>query len=137
MTGESSPLHSIEAYRRGYEEEHRLRGFRCSCGFLTATWGLRCPTCGGIEFSEVELATTGRLAAFTVQTVPSDEFLNDAPYAYVLVDLDGGGRVAGWMPGIRAETDLVLGQRVRYAPGYRPGVQFAVEPTEAAAPPTP
>lgn len=129
---ESSEPHSIEAYRRGYEEEHRLRGFRCRCGFATATWGLRCPNCGGMEFSEVELTTTGRLAAFTVQTVPSDEFLNEAPYAYVLVDLDGGGRVAGWMPGVASEVELAIGQRVRYLPGYKPGLQFAVEPTDGA-----
>ena len=137
MTGATPPLHSIEAYRKGYEEEHRLRGFRCTCGFLTATWGLRCPTCGGTEFTEVELATTGRIAAFTVQTVPSDEFLNDAPYAYVLVDLDGGGRVAGWMPGIGSDTELAIGRRVRYAPGYKPGVQFVVEPTGAPSPSAP
>jgi uncharacterized OB-fold protein len=131
MSGETSSLHTIEAYRRGYEDEHRIRGFRCRCGFLTATWGLRCPTCGGSEFTETELATTGRLAALTVQTVPSDEFVNDAPYAYVLVDLDGGGRIAGWMPGVGLDSDLSNGRRVRYTPGYKPGLQFAVEPDDA------
>ena len=65
------------------------------------------------------------VAAFTILTVPGDEFLNDAPYAYVVVDLDGGGRVTGWMPKVRAESDLAIGERVHFVTSYRPGVQFA------------
>ncbi|MCI4325781.1 MAG: OB-fold domain-containing protein [Thermoplasmata archaeon] len=125
MSETSLPLHSIAAYRRGYEEEHRLLGFRSACGFVTATWSLACPRCGARDLTEAELASTGRLVAFSVQTVPSDEFLNDAPYAYVLVDLDGGGRVTGWIPGIGAESELSVGGRVRFSPSYKPGVQFA------------
>ena len=60
-----------------------------------------------------------------MQTVPSEEFLNDAPYAYVVVDLDEGGRLTGWMPSVRAETDLAIGDRVHFVPSYKPGVQFA------------
>jgi uncharacterized OB-fold protein len=127
VSDEGGAPHSIDGYRRGYEEEQRIRGFRSACGFVTATWGLRCPSCGAPDLAELDLATTGRLAAFTVQTVPSDEFLNDAPYAYVLVDLDGGGCVAGWMPGIKSERELSIGKRVKYAPGYKPGLQFALE----------
>jgi len=117
------PGHSIAEYRRGYEEEHRLRGFRSACGFLSATWGLRCPRCGDV-LEEVDLPTTGRVVAFSVQTVPSDEFLNDAPYAYVVVELPGGGRVTGWMAGVAAEADLPVGTPVELVEGYRPGVQF-------------
>jgi uncharacterized OB-fold protein len=119
------PPHSIAAYRHGYEEEDRLLGFRSACGFVTTTWALACPRCGQRDLAEVELQKTGRLVAFSVQTVPSDEFLNDAPYAYVLVDLDGGGRVTGWIPGIAQESELALGEAVRFAPSYKPGVQFA------------
>ncbi|MCI4350131.1 MAG: OB-fold domain-containing protein [Thermoplasmata archaeon] len=132
MAGGAATLHSIEEYRRGYEDEHRLRGFRSACGFVSATWGLRCPRCGRSDFAETDLATTGRLAAFTVQTVPSDEFLNDAPYAYVLVDLDAGGRVAGWMPGIRTEAELAIGKPVHYVPGYKPGLQFGLTSDDTA-----
>lgn len=119
--------HTIEEFRHGYEQEHRLRGFRSTCGFITATWGLACPACGRRDLAEVDLAPTGRVAAFSVQTVPSDEFLNDVPYAYVVVDLDGGGRVTGWMPTVRTEGGLALGDHVRFVPGYRPGVQFEKE----------
>jgi uncharacterized OB-fold protein len=131
--GARSELHSIEEFRRGYEEERRLRGYRSGCGFVTATWGLVCPACGIRDLEEVILSGRGRVAAFTIQTVPSDEFVNDAPYAYVLVDLDEGGRLSGWMPAVRQEGDLAIGDRVRWAPSYKPGVQFEKDP-EAAPP---
>ena len=113
---------------KGYEEGNRLRGFRCAdCGLITATWGLACSRCGHPKLEETELATRGKVAAFTILTVPGDEFLNEAPYAYVVVDLDGGGRITGWMPAVRAESQLAIGDPVRYVTGYKPGVQFAKE----------
>jgi uncharacterized OB-fold protein len=57
--------------------------------------------------------------------VPGDEFLNDAPYAYVVVALDGGGRATGWIPTARSESDLTIGERVHFVTSYKPGVQFA------------
>ena len=72
------------------------------------------------------------MVAFTVQTVPAEEFVNDAPYAYVVVELDGGGRITGWMPGVRAEGELALGTPVHFVPSYKPGVQFARDGPAAA-----
>ena len=92
---------------------------------MTATWGLACSRCGADGLVETELATRGKVAAFTILHVPGDEFLNEAPYAYVVVELDGGGRVTGWMPAVKQESDLTIGERVRFAPSYKPGVQFA------------
>ena len=120
-------LHSIADFRRGYEEERRLRGFRSGCGFVSATWLLACPRCGRADLEDVELSGRGRIAAFSVQNVPSDEFLNEAPYAYVVVDLDEGGRLTGWVPGVASDRELSIGTRVRFAPSYRPGVQFERE----------
>jgi uncharacterized OB-fold protein len=124
---ESSPRHSIREYEHGYEEEQRLRGFRSACGFVTATWGLRCPRCGQLDLTEFPLSGKGVVAAYTVQNVPADEFVNDAPYAYVVVDLDEGGRVSGWMPSVRGVDDLSIGDRVHWVPSYKPGVQFQKE----------
>lgn len=91
---------------------------------MTATWGLLCPQCGERDLVEHPLSGKGTVAAFTVQTVPTDEFLNDAPYAYVIVDLDGGGRMTGWMPEVRRDSELSIGDRVRWRPSYKPGVVF-------------
>ena len=124
--------HTVADFVQGYEEGQKLRGFHCPhCDLVTATWGLACPRCGHREREERELAPTGRVVAFTLLTVPGDEFLNDAPYAYVVVELDGGGRITGWMPSVKSVDGLTLGERVRFVPSYRPGVQFA---REASAP---
>jgi uncharacterized OB-fold protein len=124
----ASAAHSIQEFEHAYEEEQRLRGFRSGCGFVTATWGLRCPRCGGFDLTEFLLSGKGVVAAFTVQNVPSDEFVNDAPYAYVVVELDEGGRISGWMPSVRAVDDLSIGDRVHWVPSYKPGVQFEKDP---------
>ena len=121
--------HTIREFVAGYEEGQTLRGFRCpACRHLTATWGLACSRCGRIGLDEAALGSEGTVVAFTVLSVPGDEFVNDAPYAYVVVELDGGGRVTGWIPGVRSAAELALGDRVRFAPSYRPGVQFAKIP---------
>lgn len=125
--GEAAP-HSIEEYRVGYEEGGTLRGFRSACGFTTATWGLCCPVCGARDLVEATLSGAGRVAAFSIQHVPSDEFLNDAPYAYVVVELDGGGRLTGWMESVRSADALAIGDRVRWVASYKPGVHFEKEP---------
>lgn len=126
--------HTIEEFVKGYEDGGKLRGFRCSdCGLVTATWGLACSRCGHSRLEETELSTKGKVAAFTILTVPGEEFLNDAPYAYVVVELDGGGRVTGWMPTVRAEDQIAVGDRVHFVTGYKPGVQFAKD-SEGAKP---
>ncbi len=72
------------------------------------------------------------MAAYTVQHVPSDEFLNDAPYAYVVVELEEGGRLTGWMESVRADDDLRVGDRVRWVSSYKPGIHFEKEAGPAA-----
>lgn len=119
-----SASHTIDEYRRGYEEEKRLRGFRSACGFVTATWGLVCPRCGRRDLAEFALSGRGTVATYSVQTVPSDEFLNDAPYAYVVVDLEEGGRITGWIPSVAGDAELSVGERVQWVESYKPGVRF-------------
>ncbi|MCI4363190.1 MAG: OB-fold domain-containing protein [Thermoplasmata archaeon] len=125
MNEETAPaVHSIAAYVHGYAEEKRLLGFRSGCGFVSATWGLLCPRCGKRDLKEVTLSGRGRVAALTVQTVPAEEFVNDAPYAYVVVELEEGGRITGWIPGVRGPEELFIGAAVAWVSSYRPGLQF-------------
>ena len=137
----STKFHSIADYRVAYEEGQRLRGFRSGCGFVTATWGLLCPQCGKRDLREADLDGRGWIVAYSVQNVPSDEFLNDAPYAYVVVELVGGGRLTGWIDGIARESELAIGEEVEWVTSYKPGVHFrrkAGEPssTDSAEPRT-
>lgn len=129
----SLPPPSIAGIERGYASDGVLLGLRCPrCGFVTATWGVACSRCGARGLEARSLEGAGRVLAFTLVEVPTEEMVNDAPYAYVLVELDGGGTVSGWMPTVRSSEELRLGARVRLARSYRPGVQF-----EAEAPPSP
>ncbi|MCI4341039.1 MAG: OB-fold domain-containing protein [Thermoplasmata archaeon] len=127
--------HSIEEYRRGHAEEDRLRGFRSGCGFVTATWGLLCPRCGARDLEEQPLSGRGRVVASTVQTVPAEGFVNDAPYAYVVVELEEGGRITGWIPGIRQPMEIPAGARVHWVSSPRAGVQFEVDYSPREEPP--
>lgn len=120
-----SAPHTVAEFIHGYEEEQTLRGFECpQCGLITATWGLVCPRCANPARVERKLSGRGAVASYTILTVPGDDFLNDAPYAYVVVELDEGGRITGWMPTARVEGEIAIGDRVHYVPGYKPGVQF-------------
>ncbi len=123
--------HSIREFQEAYSRDGHLRGFRSACGFVTATWGLACPQCGARDLEEYPLPATGRIAAFTVQTVPAEEFLGEAPYAYLLVDLDGGGRISGWMSGGTDPWGVAIGAVVHLVGSARPGVKFALGPAEA------
>jgi uncharacterized OB-fold protein len=101
---------------------------------VTATWGVVCPACGLRDLAPTALSGHGRLEAFSVQNVPSDEFLNDVPYAYVVVELDEGGRVTGWIDGVAQESELRTGARVEWVPSYKPGVHFRVTADPAPSP---
>jgi uncharacterized OB-fold protein len=72
--------------------------------------------------------------AASIQTVPSDEFLNDAPYAYVVVELDEGGRLSGWVESVRSADELGIGDRVHWVASYKPGVHFEKDPADRADP---
>lgn len=100
---------------------------------MTATWGLACARCGKVGLEETELSPRGRVSAFTILHIPGEEFLNEAPYAYVVVDLDGGGRLTGWMPSVHQEKELTIGERVRFEPSYKPGVQFVRDEMPASS----
>ena len=54
----------------------------------------------------------------------SEQFLNETPFAFALIQLDDGPMVSGWIPYIRNEKELPLGQKVEYVSSYKPGMQF-------------
>jgi uncharacterized OB-fold protein len=137
MDPETLPLapHTMAEWFQSYESGGPLRGFRCpSCGFVTATWGLACMRCGHVGLEEQLLPPRGTVAAFTLLHVPGDEFLNDAPYVYAVVELEGGGRITAWFPTVRTVEGIAIGDRVRFQPSYKPGVQFVAEAIPTAPP---
>ena len=106
-------------------KEGRLVGLRCGgCKKVWTTPVARCASCGGTGLERVELPPEGTVVTFTVQNVASEEFMNEVPYAWVIVKLRDGTNVTGWVPYIASDRDLKIGDRVKYTPGYKPGVMF-------------
>ncbi|MDE1819850.1 MAG: OB-fold domain-containing protein [Euryarchaeota archaeon] len=123
--GPVAPAHSVGEFYKGYEEEGKLLGYECPCGYKTLTYILECPRCGrqgGLK--DTTFKGTGTVLAFSLQNVPADEFVNDAPYAYALVQLEEGSVVSGWLPNAKRPEDLKIGDKVHWAKSYKVGMVF-------------
>ncbi|NIM45482.1 MAG: hypothetical protein GTN80_07545 [Nitrososphaeria archaeon] len=118
---ETPPIEELkEALRQG-----RIKGYECTnCGHRQVTPIVFCPKCRGRDLKRVDLGNTGSIVSYTVQRISPEAFINETPFAWVVVDLDGGGRITGWIPFISDHEELSVGQRVRYTRSYRPGVVF-------------
>lgn len=100
-------------------------GFHCpTCKVDRFSPMSRCPKCGGTGIERREFSRTGTVVSYTIQSVASEQFLNETPFAFALVQLDDGPRVSGWIPWIAKAKDLAMGQKVEYVPSYKPGMQF-------------
>src|ERR1041385_902319 len=53
---------------------------------------LRCPKCGSLDIARREFSTTGTVVTYTIQSVASESFLNETPFAFALIQLDDGDR---------------------------------------------
>lgn len=103
----------------------KVMGFHCAkCQVDRFSPMTRCPKCGGTEIVRREFSATGTVESYTIQSVASEQFLNETPFAFALIKLDDGPRVSGWIPWIGKPKDLPLGQKVKYVSSYKPGMQF-------------
>lgn len=109
-----------EAMRDG-----RLVGLECTdCHARHFTPVVRCKN-GHDRLAVKPFATEGTVATYTIQVIAPEAFLNEVPFAWVVVDLDAGGpRVSGWVPFVSKPDDLRIGQRVRFTSSYKPGMMF-------------
>lgn len=122
-------MSDTKAYTMGDAKEAlrdgKLMGWRCAtCGHTQSTPMLVCPKDNGRDIAGVELPATGQILSFTVQNISSEEYINDIPFAFVVVALDNGVHVTGWLPYVAKASDLPLGTKVKFVPSYKPGVQF-------------
>lgn len=107
------------------QRDGKILGWECAaCKRRSITPVTRCLACGTRDLRIVQFAAEGKVLTYTIQNVASEQFLNEVPFAWVVVELDGGPRVSGWIPFISRPADLPIGQRVRFTSGYKPGMQF-------------
>lgn len=118
------PKVSLEEQKKALREG-RIVGFRCgACGHEQVSPLMRCPKCRSDDVATREFSTTGRVVGYTIQSVASEQFLNETPFAFAIIQLDDGPRVSGWIPWISRPSELPVGAQVRYTPSYKPGMQF-------------
>ncbi|MFA5945102.1 MAG: OB-fold domain-containing protein [Candidatus Thermoplasmatota archaeon] len=85
---------------------------------------LRCPKCASTDIQRRQFSATGKVVSYTIQSVASESFLNETPFAFALIKLDDGPMCSGWVPYIRNEKELPIGQKVEYISSYKPGMMF-------------
>ncbi len=102
-----------------------ITGFHCNgCDYDQFSPMVRCPKCRGSDIGTRQFSGTGKVVSYTIQTVASEEFINETPFAFAVIQLDDGPKVSGWIPWISRSDDLPMGQAVKYYPSYKPGMQF-------------
>jgi uncharacterized OB-fold protein len=102
-------------------KDGKLLAWACSkCGHKSITPMYVCPQDGARDITTAQLPSTGVIEAFTVQKlIAPEEFLNDIPFAFVVVKLDDGTPVSGMVLDIARDGDLPAGTRVKHAPSYK------------------
>lgn len=118
------PMMTLKAQRDALRDG-KILGWECAqCKRRSITPVTRCAKCGSRKILTAQFAAEGKVITYTIQNVASEQFLNEVPFAWVIVELDGGPRVSGWIPFIQRAEDLPNGQRVRFTSSYKPGMQF-------------
>lgn len=103
----------------------KVFGFHCkACRHDRFDPMLRCPKCGSTVIERRQFSTTGKIVSYTIQSVASESFLNETPFAFALIQLDDGPMCSGWVPWIGKAADLPIGQKVEYISSYKPGMMF-------------
>ncbi|MHB8566308.1 MAG: Zn-ribbon domain-containing OB-fold protein [Nitrososphaerales archaeon] len=115
---------TIKGFQEGIREG-KIEGYVCkNCGHKQIDIIDFCPNCHGHDLVLTEFSREGRVLTYTIQFVAPEQFMNEVPYAWVVVELDGGPRVTGWIPFIQNSADLPVGQRVKFKKSYLPGIIF-------------
>ncbi len=100
-------------YWREIPQRYRLEANKCKkCGYVSFPPRLICPQCQNREFEEVKLAEKGKILTFTVIRVPPQQFVDQAPYAVGIVELDDGVKLTGQIVDCDFEN-LKIGKRVK------------------------
>lgn len=103
----------------------KIVGYQCrNCGEKRIDIIEFCPDCHKAQLQKVEFSGKGSVLTYTIQFVAPEQFMNEVPYAWAIIQLDDGPRVTGWIPFISKPSDLPLGQRVQFKRSYLPGIVF-------------
>lgn len=95
-------------------KDGKVAAHKCKkCGNLQLATVVFCGKCYSSDFEVVEVEGRGRVATYTIQNVAPSEYEKYAPYAWVVVRLDAGFNVSGFLPGIASPGDLPINSKVK------------------------
>jgi uncharacterized OB-fold protein len=98
-------------------KDGRLMGTKCKgCGYQTFPPRADCPECASGEFEFTEYTGKGSVNTFSTIAAAPTGFDDMAPYTVTVVDLEGGGRLLGWLGETIPAGDLQIGQEVQVVP---------------------
>ena len=100
-------------YWREIPQRYRLEAQKCKkCGKVLFPPRMICPECKGREFDDTKLAEMGKILTYTIIRVPPHQFVDQAPFAVGIAELDDGVKLTGQIVDCDFE-DMKIGQRVR------------------------
>ncbi len=100
-------------YWREIPQRYRLEAKKCKkCGIVLFPPRLICPECKNREFEDTKLADRGKILTYTVIRVAPQQFVDQAPFAVGIAELDDGVKLTGQIVDCDFK-DLKIGQRVR------------------------
>jgi len=106
-------LSTSARYWREIPQRYRLEAARCTeCGLNTFPPRLICPGCGSTDFEKAKLPDTGTILTYTVIRVAPSQFVDEAPYAVGIVELEGGTRITTQITDIPLDQ-IAIGQKVK------------------------
>ena len=123
---------TIKEFQEGIREG-KIEGYVCAqCGHKQIDIMEFCPACHTANLRKTEFANEGKVVTYTIQLVAPEQFMNEVPYAWAIIELDDGPKITGWIPFISKPEDLIVGQRVAFKKSYLPGIVFekAKNPTQ-------
>lgn len=110
------PFSKVQAFAQ-HLKDGRLMGSRCKlCGFHTFPPRADCPECLSDDFELVEISGKGKVFTYSTIAAAPTGFEDIAPYTVVVVELDDGGRLLGWLGETIPLPELQIGMDVQTVP---------------------
>ena len=97
-------------------KDGKLMGSKCmKCGEISFPPRADCINCMSSDFEWTEYSGKGTLHTFTTIYIAPTGFDDIAPYIIGVLDLDGGGRLLGWIEELE-EEEIKIGMKMKAVP---------------------
>lgn len=99
-------------------KDGKVLAYKCKkCGNLQLATVVFCAKCYSQDFEVVEVEGKGKVVTYTIQNVAPQEYEKYGLYAWVVVRLDAGFNISGFLPNVDSPKNLPINARIKIA-GY-------------------